>query len=208
MLGDINDGQHSNTANVLTEQPRYLVGDSRGGVDNGLYTAQTLQEYRDTRDVYYTHVHLDLRESLDHVLVSESSTTTAENGCGCLMVSSSTTTISTSTTTARPAPATTAWSKSASHSSPRAPDDAFRLLFPNSIIAVSVSVRVAGTDARQDTRNMGNWKTPGHSGCVSGLTICGASARIGSPFPCSSCPRRGTSEMGTQATGGFALVSW
>ena len=42
-----------------------------GGADIGLYTAQTLQEYRDTRDVYYTHVHEDLRESLDHVLVSE-----------------------------------------------------------------------------------------------------------------------------------------
>lgn len=71
VLGDINDGQHSNTVNILTEQPRYLVGDARGGVDNGLYTAQTLQELRDTRDVYYTHVHNDLRESLDHVLVSE-----------------------------------------------------------------------------------------------------------------------------------------
>lgn len=71
VLGDINDGQHSNTANILTEQPRYLVGESVGGADVGLYTAQTLQEYRDTRDVYYTHVHEDLRESLDHVLVSE-----------------------------------------------------------------------------------------------------------------------------------------
>jgi hypothetical protein len=71
VLGDLNDGQHSNTVNILTEQPRYLVGGSLGGVDNGLYTAQTLQEYRDTRDVYYTHVHQDLRESLDHVLVSE-----------------------------------------------------------------------------------------------------------------------------------------
>lgn len=71
VLGDINDGQTSNTANILTEQPRYLVGESRGGADVGLYTAQTLQEYRDTRDVYYTHVHQDLRESLDHVLVSE-----------------------------------------------------------------------------------------------------------------------------------------
>lgn len=71
VLGDLNDGQHSNTLNILTEQPRYLVGESRGGVDTGLYTAQTLQEYRDTRDVYYTHVHNDLRESLDHVLVSE-----------------------------------------------------------------------------------------------------------------------------------------
>jgi Endonuclease/Exonuclease/phosphatase family len=71
VLGDINDGQHSNTANILTEQPRYLTGDATGGSGNALYTAQTLQEYRDTRDVYYTHVHDDLRESLDHILVSE-----------------------------------------------------------------------------------------------------------------------------------------
>jgi predicted extracellular nuclease len=71
VLGDLNDGQHSNTVNILSEQPRYLVGGSMGGADIGLYTAQTLQEYRDSRDVYYTHVHNDLRESLDHVLVSE-----------------------------------------------------------------------------------------------------------------------------------------
>jgi predicted extracellular nuclease len=71
VLGDINDGQHSNTANILTAQPNYLVGDAKGGSDIGLYTAQTLQEYRDTRDVYYTHIHQDIRESLDHVLVSE-----------------------------------------------------------------------------------------------------------------------------------------
>ncbi|MDN5762199.1 MAG: endonuclease/exonuclease/phosphatase family protein [Microlunatus sp.] len=71
VLGDLNDGQHSNTLNITTEQPRYLVGESTGGSDVALYTAQTLQEYRDTRDVYYTHVHEDMRESLDHVLVSE-----------------------------------------------------------------------------------------------------------------------------------------
>lgn len=71
VLGDLNDGQHSNTMNILTGQPRYLLGRRTGGTDNGLYTAQTLQEYRDTRDVYYTHVHQDLRESLDHVLMSE-----------------------------------------------------------------------------------------------------------------------------------------
>lgn len=71
VMGDVNDGQHSNTANILTGQPRYLVGDSRGGGDIALYTGQTLQEYRDTRDVYYTHVYEDLRESLDHILVSE-----------------------------------------------------------------------------------------------------------------------------------------
>lgn len=71
VLGDVNDGKLSNTVNILTEQPNYLVGEQRGGADNGLYTAQTLQEYRDTRDVYYTHVHQRFRESLDHVLVSE-----------------------------------------------------------------------------------------------------------------------------------------
>ncbi|WP_052214824.1 endonuclease/exonuclease/phosphatase family protein [Belnapia sp. F-4-1] len=71
VLGDVNDGQHSNTVNILTEQPRYLVGDSRGGGDTALYTAQTLQEYRNTRDVYYTHIHQDIMESLDHILVSQ-----------------------------------------------------------------------------------------------------------------------------------------
>ncbi|MGV0849658.1 endonuclease/exonuclease/phosphatase family protein [Mycolicibacterium phlei] len=71
VLGDMNDGQTSNTANIITEQPRFLVGGSTGGSDVGLYTAQMLQEYRDTRDVYYTHVHQGLRESLDHVFVSE-----------------------------------------------------------------------------------------------------------------------------------------
>lgn len=71
VLGDINDGQHSNTANILTEQPVYLQGDRAGGRANALYTAQTLQQYRDTRDVYYTHVHQGIRESLDHILLSE-----------------------------------------------------------------------------------------------------------------------------------------
>lgn len=71
VLGDINDGQMSNTANILTAQPRYLVGDSLGGGDAALYTAQTLQEYRNTRDVYYTHIHQDMMESLDHILVSQ-----------------------------------------------------------------------------------------------------------------------------------------
>ncbi len=71
VLGDVNDGQHSNTVNILTEQPRYLVGDSVGGGDTSLYTAQTLQEYRNTRDVYYTHIHQDIMESLDHILVSQ-----------------------------------------------------------------------------------------------------------------------------------------
>ena len=71
VLGDLNDDKLSDTVNLLTEQPRYLVGDSVGGGDNALYTGQTLQEYRDSRDVYYTHVFQDQRSSLDQVLVSE-----------------------------------------------------------------------------------------------------------------------------------------
>ena len=71
VLGDLNDGQHSNTLNILSEQPGYLFGDSKGGADNGLYTVGTLQEYRSLRDVYYTHIFKNKRESLDHILVSE-----------------------------------------------------------------------------------------------------------------------------------------
>ncbi len=71
VLGDVNDDKTSNTVGILTEQPRYLVGQVPGGADNGLYTAQTLQELRSVRDVYYTYVHEEVRESLDQVLVSE-----------------------------------------------------------------------------------------------------------------------------------------
>lgn len=71
VIGDVNDSQHSNTVNIMTEQPRFLVGDSIGGGDISLYTAQTLQEYRNSRDVYYTYIHQDIMESLDHILVSE-----------------------------------------------------------------------------------------------------------------------------------------
>ena len=30
-----------------------------------------LQQYRSFRDVYYTHIHQNVRESLDHILVSQ-----------------------------------------------------------------------------------------------------------------------------------------
>ena len=71
VLGELNDGQGSNTLNTLTGQPRYLLGLSSGGSDVGLYSAGTLQEYRSQRDVYYTHVFNNTRESLDHILVSQ-----------------------------------------------------------------------------------------------------------------------------------------
>ena len=72
VLGDCNDAQHSNTLNILTEQPNYLLsGHSRGGSDTALYTVETLQEYRSLRDIYYTHVYKNTRESLDQILVSQ-----------------------------------------------------------------------------------------------------------------------------------------
>lgn len=71
VMGDVNDGLLSNTLNILTDQPNYLMGLSLGGSDIALYTAQTLQQYRSTRDVYYTHVFQNERESLDQILVSE-----------------------------------------------------------------------------------------------------------------------------------------
>lgn len=71
VMGDINDGQGSNTQNILTEQPGYLFGDSKGGGDTALYSAQIMQEFRDTRDVLYTYSYRGMKESLDHILFSQ-----------------------------------------------------------------------------------------------------------------------------------------
>lgn len=72
VMGDLNDSQHSNTLNILTGQPNYLLsGLSEGGSDVDLYSVATLQEYRSLRDVYYTHIFKNIRESLDHILVSQ-----------------------------------------------------------------------------------------------------------------------------------------
>jgi hypothetical protein len=71
VLGDCNDGQHSNTLAIMTGQPRFLSALSKGGGDTDLYAAQTLQQFRSQTDVYYTHVYQDQRESLDHILVSQ-----------------------------------------------------------------------------------------------------------------------------------------
>lgn len=72
VVGDLNDGQHSNTLNIITAQPNYLKPFSRpAGSDDALYSAQALQQLQSLTDVYYTHVHQQARESLDHVLVTE-----------------------------------------------------------------------------------------------------------------------------------------
>jgi hypothetical protein len=71
VMGDINDSHHSNTQNILTGQPQFLYGFSEGGGDTDLYSTQIMQELRDTRDVHYTYVHQSIKESLDHILVSQ-----------------------------------------------------------------------------------------------------------------------------------------
>lgn len=71
VLGDLNDGQDSNTLDILTEQPQFLPPLSTGGGDTSLYSAQGLQQLRSLRDVYYTYIHQDIHGSLDHILVSE-----------------------------------------------------------------------------------------------------------------------------------------
>ncbi|VAW85162.1 hypothetical protein MNBD_GAMMA17-1772 [hydrothermal vent metagenome] len=74
VIGDINDSTLSNTLSIITAQPRLRRAfDSRTGnrSDNGLYTAGLLQELRSLNGVYYSHVYNDVRELIDHVLVSE-----------------------------------------------------------------------------------------------------------------------------------------
>lgn len=71
VLGDLNDGQDSNTLDILTEQPQFLQPLSVGGRDTALYSAQSLQQLRSLRDVYYTYIYQDIHGSLDHILASE-----------------------------------------------------------------------------------------------------------------------------------------
>jgi len=72
ILGDLNDNGHSNTLNVVTGQPNYLRAPwSKGGSDTDLYSIGLLEALRSLRDVYYTHVFRNTRETLDHILVSQ-----------------------------------------------------------------------------------------------------------------------------------------
>lgn len=74
VMGDLNDNQLSVINAILSQDPsfRLSVTSTKGSKsDTGLYPVAALQEYRSMRDVYYTHVYNDRRESLDHILVSE-----------------------------------------------------------------------------------------------------------------------------------------
>jgi endonuclease/exonuclease/phosphatase family metal-dependent hydrolase len=74
VVGDLNDGQHSNTLAVLSGRPGFRLFAAHGAgkrSDTGLYSSVALQQLRSLGDVYYTHEHRDVREVIDHVLVSE-----------------------------------------------------------------------------------------------------------------------------------------
>jgi endonuclease/exonuclease/phosphatase family metal-dependent hydrolase len=74
LVGDLNDGAHSNTLSILSAQPRFRrqhkshIGETS---DSGMYPVTFLQALSDFHDVAYTHLHQGVREQLDHVLVSE-----------------------------------------------------------------------------------------------------------------------------------------
>ncbi len=74
VLGDLNDSQRSVTTSLIQGPRRHrLFQQPRSGIraDRGLYSTAALQQYQSLRDVYYTHIYENNRESLDHILVSE-----------------------------------------------------------------------------------------------------------------------------------------
>ena len=67
-------GTFSDVLAVLSGQPSFrVVAASTAGArsDAGLYTGVQLQQLRSLGDVYYTHEYRNVREVIDHVLVSE-----------------------------------------------------------------------------------------------------------------------------------------
>lgn len=74
LVGDLNDGDSSNTLAILAEQPSYRLFAASGEgkrSDRGLYAASRLQSYRLIGALDHTHEYKGEREILDHVLVSE-----------------------------------------------------------------------------------------------------------------------------------------
>ena len=69
LVGDLNDDPRSNTLAILTQQPSLAA--SATGSDVALYNTLQLQQLSSFRDVFYTHEYKGLRDTLDHVLVSE-----------------------------------------------------------------------------------------------------------------------------------------
>lgn len=80
VAGDFNDGLLSNTLSIITAQPPFKLFEAKRTSqamdqidlrDRGLYSSSMLQQYHSLRDVYYSHNHHGVLESLDHILVSE-----------------------------------------------------------------------------------------------------------------------------------------
>lgn len=73
VMGDLNDTEHSVTNTLVTGDPNYrlFLSGRAGNSDVGLYSSSSLQEYRNLRDVNFTHVFKGRHETLDHILVSE-----------------------------------------------------------------------------------------------------------------------------------------
>lgn len=74
VMGDLNDGSLSVSTELLSSSPSYKLffSDRSGGKsDKGLYSVETLQQYRSQMDAYYTYIYKNKFESLDHILVSE-----------------------------------------------------------------------------------------------------------------------------------------
>ena len=69
VVGDLNDDPRSNTLAILTQQPS--LSPSATGGDDALYSTLQLQQLSSFRDVFYTHEYNRLRDTLDHILVSE-----------------------------------------------------------------------------------------------------------------------------------------
>lgn len=75
VLGDLNDATTSVSTELLTGNPgyRFFAKSTAGNKsDLGLYTVEKLQQLRSFRHVYYTYIHRNQMESLDHIMVSDS----------------------------------------------------------------------------------------------------------------------------------------
>lgn len=84
LIGDLNDGAHSNTLAILSAQPpfrRYIKSQTGRTSDAGMYPVTFLQALADFQDVAYTHLYQGEREQLDHVLVSEQFYDHSKNRC-------------------------------------------------------------------------------------------------------------------------------
>jgi predicted extracellular nuclease len=73
VMGDLNDTEHSVTNTLVSGDPAYrlFISGRAGNSDTGLYSSSSLQEYRNLRDVNFTHIFKGRHETLDHILVSE-----------------------------------------------------------------------------------------------------------------------------------------